>query len=298
MDERHLDEQRVLAERFEEHRGHLRSVAQRMLGSAAEADDAVQEAWLRLSRADVSDVANLRAWLTTVVTRVCLNALRSRATRREEPLTPAVPDPVVSPEDGPDPEAEAVLADSVGLAMLVVLDALEPAERVAFVLHDMFGVPFEDIAPMVGRTPVAARQLASRARRRVRGAGEPEADRVRRRAVVDAFFAAARGGDLERLVTVLDPEVVLRSDGGRLRVASAVVRGADAVARRAAMFSRPDAVLHPALVNGATGVVVTVRGRPTAVMEFTVAGGVITAIDVLADPDRLAELDLGPGSPG
>jgi len=282
-----------LAERFQEHRGRLRAVAYRMLGSLSDADDAVQEAWLRLSRADRSDVENLAGWLTTVVARVCLNMLRSRATRREQPLEARIPDPVVTPEDGGDPEQEALLADSVGLALLVVLEQLAPAERLAFVLHDMFAVPFEEIGPLVGRTPTAARQLASRARRRVQGAAAPDADLTGQRAVVDAFFAAARDGDFDALVAVLHPEVVLRSDGGALRPGvSVVVQGAREVASRALMFSSLSPYVRPALVNGAAGVVVAREGRPFSVMGFTVREGLIVAIDALADRERLEELDL------
>jgi len=289
-----MDDNEFLAERFEEHRTHLRAVAYRMLGSLSEADDAVQEAWLRLSRSDPSAIENLRAWLTTVVARVSLNALRSRRARGEQPLDVHVPEPIVSREDGVDPEHEALLADSVGLALLVVLETLAPAERLAFVLHDMFAVPFDDIAPMVGRTPTAARQLASRARRRVQGAATvPDADLTRQREVVDAFFAAARGGDFDALVAVLDPDVVLRSDGGTLRPsASIVVRGAEAVASRALMFAELSPYVRPALVNGVAGVVVAPRGQPFSVMGFTVAGGRIVAIDALSDPERLRALDL------
>ena len=287
-----MDEEDALTSTFEGHRPHLRAVAYRMLGSSAEADDAVQEAWLRYRRTDTSDVANLGGWLTTVVSRVCLNLLRSRTTRREEPLDPHVPDPVVTPVAALDPEQEVVLADSVGLALLVVLEALSPAERVAFVLHDMFSVPFEDTAPVVDRTPEATRQLASRARRRVDGAAPvPEADPARRREVVDAFFAAARRGDLGALVAVLDPDVVLRSDGG-VRAGSRVLRGADAVSRQAAMFGATDRVVRPVLVDGLAGVVVSIEGRPVAVMAFTVAGGRIVAIDALGDPDRVGRLAL------
>jgi RNA polymerase sigma factor (sigma-70 family) len=289
-----VDEREWLAERFEEHRTHLRAVAYRMLGSVSEADDAVQEAWLRLSRSDAREIENMGGWLTTVVGRVCLNMLRSRRTRREDPLEVHVPEPIVSREDGVDPEQEALLADSVGLALLVVLETLSPAERLAFVLHDMFAVPFDEIAPMVGRSPTAARQLASRARRRVRGAAPaPDADIARQREVVDAFFAAARGGDFDALVAVLDPDVVLRSDGGAERPgATAVVHGARAVAERALMFARLSPFVRPALVNGVAGVVVAPRGEPFSVMAFTVAGGKIVAIDGLADPTRLRELDL------
>jgi RNA polymerase sigma-70 factor (ECF subfamily) len=287
-----MDAEDTLTSDFEAHRPHLRAVAYRMLGSSAEADDAVQEAWLRYRRTDTSDVANLGGWLTTVVSRVCLNLLRSRTTRREEPLDPHVPDPVVAPEIGLDPEQEVVLADSVGLALLVVLEALSPAERVAFVLHDMFSVPFEDIAPVVDRTPEATRQLASRARRRVDGSAPvPEADPARRREVVDAFFAAARRGDLGALVAVLDPDVVLRSDRGAL-AGSVVLRGADAVSRQAALFGATERVVRPVLVDGLAGVVVSIDGRPVAVMAFTVAGGRIVAIDALGDPDRVGRLAL------
>jgi RNA polymerase sigma factor (sigma-70 family) len=291
-----MDDDEFLAERFEEHRTHLRAVAYRMLGSLSEADDAVQEAWLRLSRSDPNAIENLRAWLTTVVARVSLNVLRSRRLRREEPLDVDVhvPEPIISRADGIDPEHEALLADSVGLAMLVVLETLSPAERLAFVLHDMFAVPFDEIAPMVGRTPTAARQLASRARRRVQGeATLPDADLRRQREVVDAFFAAARGGDFDALVAVLDPDVVLRADGGTLRPGDTrVVRGAEQVARRALMFANLSPYVRPALVNGVAGVVVAPRGRPFSVMAFTVVGGRVVAIDALSDPERLRELDL------
>jgi RNA polymerase sigma-70 factor (ECF subfamily) len=289
-----VDEREWLADRFEEHRTHLRAVAYRMLGSVSEADDAVQEAWLRLSASDAREIENLGGWLTTVVGRVCLNMLRSRRTRREDPLEVRVPEPIVSREDGLDPEHEALLADSVGLALLVVLETLTPAERLAFVLHDMFAVPFDEIGPMVGRSPAAARQLASRARRRVQGeAPAPDPDLGRQREVVDAFFAAAREGDFEALVAVLDPDVVLRSDGGAARPAAThVVHGAEAVARRAMTFARLSPFVRPALVNGAAGVVVAPRGRPFSVMAFTVRNGKLVAIDGLADPERLKELDL------
>ena len=286
-----MDDHDWLAEQFEEHRGHLRAVAYKMLGSLSEADDAVQESWLRLSRSDASDVENLRAWLTTVVARVCLNVLRSRRTRREEPLDVRVPDPVVSRDDGTQPEHEALLADSVGLALLVVLETLAPAERLAFVLHDMFGVPFDEIAGLVDRSPAAARQLASRARRRVQGAAPvPDADLAAQRRVVDAFFAAARDGDFEALVAVLDPDVVSRGDGGP--GASAVVRGAREVAARALTFARLAPFVRPALVNGAAGVVVAPHGEPFSVMGFTVVGGKIVEIDAITDPERLRALDL------
>ena len=285
-----MDENEWLADRFEDHRAHLRAVAYRMLGSLTEADDAVQDTWLRLSRSGADGVENLGGWLTTIVARVCLNMLRSRTTRREEALGVHLPDPVISPPGVLQPDEEAVLADSVGLALLVVLDTLSPAERLAFVLHDMFQLPFEEIAPMVGRSSTAARQLASRARRRVKGADLPAADPdlARQRDVVDAFFLAARGGDLDALVTLLDPDVVLRADfGARRPAASRVVRGAAAVARQAVLGALPGADLHPALVNGAARAVVTVGGRPFAVLGFTVAEGRILEIDAIADPERV-----------
>jgi RNA polymerase sigma-70 factor (ECF subfamily) len=288
-----MDSTDWLAEQFEERRPHLRAVAYRMLGSLAEADDAVQDAWVRASRAGADDVDNLGGWLTTIVARVCLNVLRSRKVRGEESLDARLPDPIVSGEGELQPEEEALLADSVGLALQVVLDTLSPAERLAFVLHDMFGLPFEEIGPMVGRSPTAARQLASRARRRVNGAEvpTPDADLGRQREVVDAFFAAARGGDFDALVAVLHPEVVLRADLGRTRRRQpTVVHGALAVARQARLGADPSAGLHPALVNGAAGVVITRRGRPYAVMAFTVAGGRIVEIDVIADPARVRKL--------
>jgi RNA polymerase sigma-70 factor (ECF subfamily) len=265
-----------------------------MLGSVAEADDAVQETWIRLSRTDTSDVENLRAWLTTVTARVCLNMLRSRRTRRETSLESHVPDPIVSPEAGPDPEQEALLGDAVGLAMLVVLDSLTPPERVAFVLHDVFAVPFDEIAPIVGRTPTAARQLASRARRRVQGAPVPDVDLDGQWAVVDAFLAAARAGDFERLLAVLDPDVVVRSDGGIARPElDSLVRGAEAVAQQAMSFRRFAETSSRVLVNGIPGGVAwSPDGSPFAVLAVTVRGGRIVRIDVLADPERLRELDL------
>jgi RNA polymerase sigma-70 factor (ECF subfamily) len=279
-----------LGERFEAHRAHLRAVAYRMLGSLNDADDAVQESWLRLSRADTSDVENLGGWLTTVVGRVCLDMLRSRKSRREEPLDVRLPDPVVSSVEGIDPEDEALLADSVGLALLVVLDMLAPAERLAFVLHDMFAVSYDEIAPVVGRSTNAAAQLASRARRRVRGAPVPDVDLTRQRDVVDAFFAASRAGDFDALVAVLDPDVVLRFDaGGRTGAgASRLIRGAATVAQQAVISSRLSPFVRPALVNGAAGVVVAARGRPISVMGFIVRGVKIVEIDVLGDPARLA----------
>ncbi len=287
-----MNETDWLAARFDEHRTHMRAVAYRMLGSRTEADDAVQEAWLRLSRSDADEIENLGGWLTTVVARVSLNMLRSRATRREEALQDVhVPEPLIARADATDPEHQALLADSVGLALLVVLETLSPAERVAFVLHDMFAVPFDEIAPMVDRSPDAARQLASRARRRVRGAAPaPDADLNEQRRVVDAFFAAAHDGDFDGLVALLHPDVVVRSDGGAGH--SSVVQGAEAVARRAMTFSRLAPFVRPALVNGAAGVVVAPGGRPFSVMGFTVSGGRIVAIDGLADPARLRELDL------
>ena len=287
-----MDDKDFLAQQFEQHRGRLRAVAYRMLGSTSEADDAVQDAWLRLSGANAQEIENLGGWLTTVVARVCLNKLRSRSTRREESLDWRVPDPIVTAEGDMEPEQEAVLADSVGLALLVVLDALPPAERLALVLHDMFGVPFDDIAPIVGRSSTATRQLASRARRRVQGAAvDAPPDRARQRDVVDAFFAAARGGDLDALVAVLDPDVVLRSDAGG-RPGSGVRRGAQAVAGQALMFSGTNRVTHPAVINGEAGVVVTIAERVVAIMDFTVVDDRIVAIDALADPERLSQLDL------
>jgi RNA polymerase sigma factor (sigma-70 family) len=291
-----MDENEWLADRFEDHRAHLRAVAYRMLGSLSEADDAVQDAWLRLSRSGAGEVDNLGGWLTTIVARVCLNMLRSRNLRREESLGVHLPDPLISPEGELQPEEEALLADSVGLALLVVLDTLAPAERLAFVLHDMFELPFEEIAPMVGRTPAAARQLASRARRRVKGADvpAPDPDLARQREVVDAFFSAARGGDFDALVAVLDPDVVLRLDSGARRpAASLMIRGAAAVARQAQSglaAALRAAHLRPALVNGAAGVVVIVRGRPITVMGFTVADGKIAEIDAIADPERVRKI--------
>jgi RNA polymerase sigma factor (sigma-70 family) len=288
-----MDEQDWLAEQFQTYRPHLQAVAYRLLGSASEADDAVQGAWLRLSRGDPRGVDNLGGWLTTLVARECLDLLRARTARREQSLGTDLPDPIASRADWVDPEQEALLAEGVGLALLVVLDTLAPAERLAFVLHDMFVVPFEEIAPIVGRSPAAARQLASRARRRVRGAAVPDADLARQRVVVDAFFAAARGGDFDALVAVLDPDVVLRVDRSAARAGvPVVVRGAAAVAKGALTFSRRTRFAQPALVNGAAGVVVAPRGRLFAVMGFTVRGARIVAIDILADPERLRQLDL------
>src|SRR5919106_1232034 len=289
-----MDDQDWLAERFEANRAHLRGIAYRMLGSLAEADDAVQEAWIRLSRTDTSDVENLRAWLTTVVGRVCLNMLRSRKTRREASLETHIPDPIVSPEAGVDPEQETLLGDSVGLALLVVLDSLTPAERVAFVLHDVFAVPFDVIAPIVGRTPAAARRLASRARSRVRGAPMRDVDLDGQWAVVDAFLAASRAGDFERLLAVLDPDVVLRADGGTTRPGLVtLIHGAQAVAEGAMTFRRFAETATRVLVNGLPGGVAwSPDGTPFAVVAMTVMGGRIVAIDILADQDRLGRLDL------
>jgi RNA polymerase sigma factor (sigma-70 family) len=315
-----MDERDWLAERFEENRPHLRTVAYRMLGSASEADDAVQEAWLRLSRAGTAGVENLGGWLTTIVARVSLNMLRSRALRREEPLDPPVTgQPVTQPANGTDPEHEAVLADSVGLALLVVLDTLTPAERLAFVLHDMFAVPFEvhdmfavpfeDIAPIVERSPVATRQLASRARRRVQearvqeaGPGEPEAERQpgeisRRREVVAAFLAASREGDFDALLTMLDPGIVLRADAAAVRMggADSELTGARAVA---GVFSGRAAAVRPALIDGTPGAVWTLRGETQVVFAFTITGGTITAIEMIADPAHIARLEVVPLSAG
>lgn len=286
-----MDEQEWLADRFEDHRAHLRAVAYRMLGSLAEADDAVQDAWLRCSRSGAGEVENLGGWLTTIVARVCLNILRSRNVRREEPFGARLPDPVISRNDELQPEDQAMLADSVGLALLIVLDTLAPAERLAFVLHDVFGLPFGEIAPMVDRTPAAARQLASRARRRVKGAEipAPDSDLAQQREVVDAFFAAARAGDFEGLVAVLDPEVVLRADFGPKRPdASRVIRGVAAVAENARPVAGSE--LRSVTVNGAPGAVVTVRGRPFAILGFTVSRGRIVEIDAIGDPERVGRI--------
>ena len=297
-----MDEHDWLAERFEEHRPRLRAVAYRMLGSLAEADDAVQECWLRLSRADTSGIENLGGWLTTVGARVCLNMLRSRKARREELLSVHMPDPIVSREDESNPEQEALLADSVGLALQVVLETLAPAERLAFVLHGVFAVPFDEIAPIVGRSPAAARQLASRARRRVQGAATvPDTDLTHQREVIDAFFAAARDADFDALVALLDPDVVLRADGGPPRPwATRIFRGATVVARGAlgGARGRPSALARPALVNGAAGVIMMDGGQPFSVWGITVAGGRIVEIDIISDPERLRQLDLAVlGSP-
>jgi RNA polymerase sigma-70 factor, ECF subfamily len=286
-----VEDQDWLAERFQEHRRHLRAVAYRLLGSLSEADDALQEAWLRLSRSDASSVENLGGWFTTIVARVSLNMLRARKSKREAPLEERLPDPIVSSPDGADPEQEALIADSVGMAMLVVLETLAPAERIAFVLHDIFGVPFDDIAAITDRTPDAARQLASRARRRVRDqAPGPDPDLAHQWEVIDAFAAASREGDFEALMAVLDPDIVLREDGGAGAIT--LVRGSRTVTERAMMFRHLGPAAHPALVNGAPGVVVAPGGKPFAVMGFTVAGGRIVEIYVLNDPARLGELDL------
>jgi RNA polymerase sigma factor (sigma-70 family) len=289
-----MSEQDWLARRFEEHRRRLRAVAYRMLGSLSEADDAVQEAWLRLSGSEPGEIENLSGWLTTVVARVSLNMLRSRAVRREEPLSPHLPDPIIDRADGVDPEHEALLADSVGLALLVVLETLTPPERLAFVLHDMFGVPFDEIARLVDRSPQAARQLASRARRRVRAQhATPDVDVSAQREVVNAFLAAARGGNFDALVATLDPDVVLRSDGGTVLAGlSAEVRGAANVARQAVLWSRADLTMHPALVNGAVGAVVTRDGVVFTVASVIVRNGKIAEMDFLVDPERLVGLNL------
>ena len=286
-----MDDQDWLASRFEEHRTHLRAVAYRILGSPVDADDAVQEAWLRLARSDSSRVENLGGWLTTVVARVSLNMLQSRKTRREDPAGSHLPEEIPGPADGTGPEQQAVLADSVGLALLVVLDTLTPAERLAFVLHDMFAMPFEEIAPIVDRTPAAARQLASRARRRVQGADTtPDTDLARRREVVQAFLAASRNGDLGALVAALDPDVVLRADPTVVRIgAEAEVRGAPAVA---GFFSGRARAARPALINGVAGLVWAAGGRPRVVFSFTLTGEKITSIDLLGDPAVLGQLDL------
>ncbi|WP_324198341.1 sigma-70 family RNA polymerase sigma factor [Nocardia beijingensis] len=290
-----MHDEQLLADRFEAHRTHLRAVAYRMLGSITEADDAVQEAWLRLARTDTTGVDNLGGWLTAVVGRVCLDMLRTRKTRHEEPLdADHLPDPVIVCETAPDPEHEALLADSVGLALQVVLESLSPAERLAFVLHDMFAMPYDQIAPIVDRTPQTAKKLASQARRRVQGATPlPDPDLPRQRRVVDAFLTAARGGDFNELLRLLDPDVVLRADAGE---AMRVIRGATAVASQADNFRRMATLCttHPAVVNGRAGLVNTLDGAPFSVIGFTVTGDRITAIDILSDHDRLAHLDLTP----
>ena len=296
-----MNERDYLAERFEEHRNHLRAVAYRMLGSVSEVDDAVQEAWLRLSRADATGIDNLGGWLTTVVARVCLDMLRSRQSRREEPFIPDAPEPAATGtrrsssvlserSESKDPEQEALLADSVGLALLVVLDRLTPAERLAFVLHDMFAVPFEEIAPIVGRSAEATRQLASRARRRVRGGGAPDPDRVRQREVVEAFIAALRAGDFEGLLAVLDPDLVVRAD--MAAGAPTEIRGAAVWAKGAVAYGHMARLTQPALVDGAIGVVVAPRGRLTRALTFKISNGKITEIEVIGNPARLGELDV------
>ena len=285
-----MDEPDYLAERFEEHRGHLRAVAYRMLGSSSEVDDAVQEAWLRLSRTEATGIDNLGGWLTTVVARVCLDMLRSRTSRREEPLTTDAPEPVATGTLGSSPEHEALLADSVGLALLVVLDRLTPAERLAFVLHDMFAVPFEEIAPIVGRSEEATRQLASRARRRVRGGGTPDPNLVRQREVVDAFIAALRAGDFEGLLAVLDHDLVVRAD--MAAGAATEIRGAAVWAKGAVAYGHMARLTQPALVDGAIGVVVAPQGRLVRALRFTIADGKITEIEVIGNPARLGELEV------
>src|SRR5262245_43149220 len=284
-----MTEREYLVERFEEHRTHLRAVAYRVLGSSSEADDAVQEAWLRLNRVDATGIDNLGGWLTTVVARVCLDMLRSRKSRREEPFTPDAPEPAATGTQGASPEDEALLADSVGLALLVVLDKLTPAERLAFVLHDMFAVPFEEIAPIVGRSETAVRQLASRARRRVRGGAEPDADLGRQRKVVEAFMAALRAGDFEGLLAVLDPDLVVRAD---MSGTPTEIRGAAVWAKGAVAYGHLAGLTQPALVNGAIGVVVAPKGRLVRALRFTIANGTITEIEVIGNPARLGELDV------
>ena len=289
-----MNDQDWLAERFESHRNHLRAVSYRILGSVSEADDAVQEAWLRLSRSEATEIENLGAWLTTVVARVSLNTLRSRRTRREEPLGLHMPDPIVSGTDSVDPADEALLADSVGLALLIVLDTLTPTERLAFVLHDMFDLPFDEIAPIIGRSPAASRQLASRARRRVRGRPtSPDADLEQQRQVVEAFLAAAREGDFDGLVAVLDPDAVLRADQGALAASpSQEVRGAEVIAAQALMFARLDLEIRLVVINGAAGAVALREGELFSISGFTIRGGRIVEMDILADPARLAQFDL------
>ncbi|TMS00415.1 RNA polymerase sigma factor SigJ [Nonomuraea basaltis] len=296
-----MDAEDFLAGRFEEHRAHLKAVAYRMLGSLTEAEDAVQEAWLKLSRTDSGTIDNLAGWLTTVVGRVCLDMLRARATRREAPLEQRLPDPVISREDGGDPEQQALIADAVGLALLVVLESLSPAERLAFVLHDMFAVPFEQIAAIVDRSPDAAKKLASRARQRVRGTlPPPEPDPSRQRQVVDAFLAAARGGDFHALLAILDPDVVMRVDAGAVAGGGMwTISGAQAVAGQVSGFQRYTTTRHvePMLVNGTLGLVSTEEGKPRGVLSFTIADGKIVTLDILSDPERLARLELSaPGS--
>jgi RNA polymerase sigma factor (sigma-70 family) len=287
-----MTQREYLAERFEQHRSQLRAVAYQMLGSVSEVDDAVQEAWLRLSRADAAGIDNLGGWLTTVVARVCLDMLRSRQSRREEPFTPDAPEPVATGTRGDSPEYEAVLADSVGLALLVVLDRLAPAERLAFVLHDMFGMPFEEIAPIVGRSTEAARQLASRARRRVRGGAAPDPDLGRQREIVKAFLAALRSGDFEGLLAVLDPDLVVRADMPVPAGTPTEIRGAAAWAKGAIVYGHLAQLTQSALVNGTIGLVVAPQGRLVRALRFTIANGKITEIEVIGNPARLAELDV------
>jgi len=287
-----MTEQDWLAERFEQHRRRLQAVAYRMLGSTTEADDAVQEAWIRLSRSNAGEIDNLEAWLVTVVGRVALNMLRSRNTRAEQPLDVRVPDPIIDPVDGTDPEHEALLADSVGLALLIVLERLTPAERLAFVLHDMFAVPFDEIAPIVERSPEATRQLASRARRRVRGAAVPDTDLTAQWEVVEAFLAAAREGDFDALIAVLDPDVVIRADFGASPL-SQHVQGAENAARQAMLWSRVDLTLRRVLINGAAGIVTFLHGQPFSIAAATIRNGKIVELDFLGDRERIARLDLG-----
>lgn len=289
-----MDENDLLAHQFDANRPHLRAVAYRMLGSLSDADDALQETWLRLGRADSGEIVNLPGWLTTVTSRICLDVLRSRTARGEVPYEAQLPDPIVRRDDGTDPEHEAILAESVGLALLVVLDTLPPAERLAFVLHDVFAMPFDEIGPIVERSPAATRQLASRARRRIHGSAvAPDTDLHRQREVVDAFLAASRSGSFEALLAVLDPDIVLRVDHGTVPIgASRIVRGAAAVAGQALTFSAIERVVRPALVNGAAGIVTFVAGQPFAVMSFTIRNGRVAGIDILADPARLRQLDL------
>lgn len=294
-DDPRVDEHELLTDQFERHTPHLRAVAHRILGSTSEAEDALQEAWLRVREQDPDSIENLQAWLTTVVSRVCLNLLRARRRRQEVLSDFHVPDPVVTYSDGAEPEQEALLGDSVGLALLVVLDTLTPAERLAFVLHDVFGMPFADIAAVLERSEVASQQLASRARRRLRGSPEPDRDLTRQRTVVDAFFAASRDGDFDALISVLDPDVELRVDGGVLRAeASLLLRGSQAVAGHTATYSDLYPYVRPALVNAAAGAVVTRGGRPFSVMAFTVVGGRIARIDALVDPVRIATVPIPP----
>jgi RNA polymerase sigma-70 factor (ECF subfamily) len=282
-----------LTKRFEEHRTHLRGVAYRMLGSLGEADDAVQEAWLRLNRADASGIDNLGGWLTTIVGRVCLDMLRSRKSRREQPLDAQAPEPGPSHAHVPSPENEALLADAVGVALLVVLDRLTPHERLAFVLHDLFAVPFDEIAPIVGRSPTAARQLASRARRRVQGADAvPDAELTEQREVINAFLKALRSGDFDALVAVLDPDFTIQSDAVAAPPVGSEVRGAQAWARQALTYSRGARFAQPALINGALGVIVAPRGKLMRALRFTMHAGKVVSIEVIGEPARLQELDV------